>query len=175
MRELNHVNIIKLQEVHETDNSIYMVLEVLQGGNLVDYLKQHGKFSEKEAAIFMRAMLRGIHHMHSHNIMHRDLKPENILFRNSEIIEDNICIVDFGLSTFVDVDDYLFVRCGTPGFVAPEVINLKDLTKKYDKICDIFSIGIILHILYLNLKKKNEINCINFKDIRKIHLPWKDL
>lgn len=148
MRELNHSNIIKLIEVHETENSIYMVLELLQGGNLVDYLKQHGKFNEKEAATFMRAILRGISHMHSKNIMHRDLKPENILFRNNEITENNICIVDFGLSTFCDVDEYLFVRCGTPGFVAPEVINLKDLTKKYDKICDIFSVGVIFHVLY---------------------------
>lgn len=147
MREFNHVNLIKFYEVHETENSIYMVLEVLQGGNLIDYLKQNGKFSEKDAAIFMRAILRGISHMHKKNIMHRDLKPENILFRSKEITEDNICIVDFGLSTNVNEPEYLFVRCGTPGFVAPEVINLKDLTKKYDKICDIFSIGIIFHIL----------------------------
>lgn len=148
MRELDHINLIKFYEAHETDNSIYMILELLQGGNLVDYLKQHGKFSESEAAIFMRAILRGIHHMHKKNLMHRDLKPENILFRNSnEIKEDSICVVDFGLSTFVDEAEYLFVRCGTPGFVAPEVINLKDLTKKYDKICDIFSIGVIFHIL----------------------------
>lgn len=146
MRSISHTNLIALEEVHETDNSIYMVLELLEGGNLVDYLKQHGRFNEKEAAIFLRAILRGISHMHSKNIMHRDLKPENILFRNNYLIEDNICIVDFGLSTHVD-DEYLFVRCGTPGFVAPEVINLKDLTKKYDKVCDIFSVGIIFHIL----------------------------
>lgn len=54
MRVLDHPNVIKLHEVYETDNSLYMVLELLRGGNLVDYLKTHGKFTEKEAAIFMR-------------------------------------------------------------------------------------------------------------------------
>lgn len=83
--------------------------------------------------------------------MHRDLKPENILFRNNEMTEENICIADFGLSTFANVEEYLFSRCGTPGFVAPEVVNLKDMKKKYDIVCDEFSIGIIFHILYINL------------------------
>lgn len=55
-------------------------------------------------------------------------------------------IADFGLAEFADIDEYLFVRCGTPGFVAPEVINIKDMKKKYSPICDIFSLGLIFHI-----------------------------
>lgn len=57
-------------------------------------------------------------------------------------------IADFGLATKADLDSYLFVRCGTPGFVAPEVINIKDLNVTYDPVCDMFSLGIIFHILY---------------------------
>ena len=68
-----------------------------------------------------------------------------------DMTEENICIADFGLSTFANVEEYLFSRCGTPGFVAPEVVNLKDMKKKYDIVCDEFSIGIIFHILYINL------------------------
>ena len=148
MRALDHINCIKLHEVYETDNSLYMVLELLKGGNLVDYLKQHGKFTEKEAAIFIRAILKGVHHCHERGVMHRDLKPENILFRTNEVMsEENICIADFGLATFLEVDEYLFSRCGTPGFVAPEVVNLKDTKVKYNPICDEFSVGIIFHIL----------------------------
>lgn len=64
MRALDHINIIKLHEVYETDNSLYMVMELLKGGNLVDYLKAHGKFNESHAAIFMRAMIKGINHAH---------------------------------------------------------------------------------------------------------------
>ncbi len=122
-------------------------MELLKGGNLVDYLKSYGKFTEPKAAVFLRAILKGINHAHEHGIMHRDLKPENILFRQNEMNEENICIADFGLSTFVNVQEYLFSRCGTPGFVAPEVVNLKDTKVKYNCICDEFSSGVIMHIL----------------------------
>jgi len=83
--------------------------------------------------------------MHSKNIMHRDLKPENILFRDNSSY--NCVIGDYGLAEFSDSDTYLFVRCGTPGYVAPEVINIKDMKKKYTSACDIFSLGLIYHLL----------------------------
>jgi calcium-dependent protein kinase len=83
--------------------------------------------------------------MHSKGIMHRDLKPENLLFRKEG--EWDCVIADFGLSEFANVESYLFVRCGTPGYVAPEVINIKDMKTKYSPICDIYSLGLIFHIL----------------------------
>lgn len=58
-------------------------------------------------------------------------------------------VADFGLATLADEKEYLFIRCGTPGYVAPEVVNLKDLSAKYDPICDIFSLGVIFHMLAL--------------------------
>lgn len=64
MRTLNHPNLIKLHEVYETENSLYMVMELLNGGNLVDYLKTHGKQTEKSAAIFLKALLKGIASAH---------------------------------------------------------------------------------------------------------------
>lgn len=87
--------------------------------------------------------------MHSKRIMHRDLKPENLIFRAENNWE---CVIaDFGLAEFADAEEYLFVRCGTPGYVAPEVINIKDMKTKYDPICDIFSLGLIFHILLLGV------------------------
>ena len=83
--------------------------------------------------------------MHKHNIMHRDLKPENILLKEEHGFE--CCVADFGLAEFSNSEEYLFVRCGTPGFVAPEVINIKDMRTKYDPICDMFSVGLIFHII----------------------------
>lgn len=78
--------------------------------------------------------------------MHRDLKPENILLRTEG---DFDCVIaDFGLAQNVN-EDYMFVRCGTPGYVAPEVVNLKDLKAKYSSICDLFSVGVIFHMLAL--------------------------
>ena len=77
--------------------------------------------------------------------MHRDLKPENILLRDERTCE---CVIaDFGLSEFTNSEEYLFVRCGTPGYVAPEVINIRDMKTKYKPICDMFSLGLIFHLL----------------------------
>ena len=87
--------------------------------------------------------------MHSKKAMHRDLKPENLIFRSEDSWD---CIIaDFGLAEFSDAEEYLFVRCGTPGYVAPEVINIKDMKTKYDPICDMFSLGLIFHILLLGV------------------------
>ena len=78
--------------------------------------------------------------------MHRDLKPENIMFREENDIH-SLRIVDFGLATWTTAQTYPFPKCGTPGYVAPEIANLKDLTYKYDQICDIFSVGCIFYKL----------------------------
>lgn len=160
MRALNHPNIIRLHEVFETENSLYMVLDLLEGGQLYDKIKAKHRFSLEEAKFMIKGLLEGIAEMHSKNIMHRDLKPENLLFKSPENLE--MAIVDLGLATRVDIDSFMFVRCGTPGFVAPEVINIKDLNTKYEAICDIFSLGLIFHILLLG---KTPFNGKNYNEI----------
>jgi calcium-dependent protein kinase len=93
----------------------------------------------------VHGILEGLKEMHCKNIMHRDLKPENILLRSGESYD---CVIaDYGLAEFADAEEYLFVRCGTPGYVAPEVINIKDMKAKYAPVCDIFSLGLIFHLL----------------------------
>lgn len=96
----------------------------------------------------MKGLLSAIKHMNDHDIMHRDLKPENILFRvNNDF--SSVSIADFGLGTIISLEKYLFVRCGTPGYVAPEVVNIKDLNVTYGPICDVYSLGVIFHIMLL--------------------------
>jgi serine/threonine protein kinase len=85
--------------------------------------------------------------MHSKRIIHRDLKPENILFKKGCNF-DTVVIADLGLAVNADSKPFLFPRCGTPGYVAPEVINIEDFTLTYEPICDIFSLGLILNILF---------------------------
>lgn len=80
--------------------------------------------------------------------MHRDLKLENILFRDKKL--ESLVIGDFGLSTYVHEKVYLYCRCGTPGYVAPEVINIKDLKSTYSSVCDIYSVGLIFYLLLTN-------------------------
>lgn len=122
-----------------------MVLELLTGGQLFHKIqKANGYFSADEIREFMFGLLGGLKQMHEQRIMHRDLKPENIMLRESSSMTP--VIVDFGLATNVDVEKYLFFRCGTPGYVAPEIIELSE-SKHIEPECDIFSAGIIFHIL----------------------------
>jgi calcium-dependent protein kinase len=90
-------------------------------------------------------LLNGLVHLDYCRIIHRDLKPENIMFKREKSWEVAIC--DFGLATHADEEKYLFVRCGTPGFVAPEIINIRDMNTKSEPISDVFSAGVIFHYL----------------------------
>lgn len=149
MRSLNHKYCMKLHEVFESENSLYIVVELLEGGQLYDKVKAKYKFKSHEVRAVVHCILQGLKEMHSKRIMHRDLKPENLIFRADAGWE---CVIaDFGLAEFAEAEEYLFVRCGTPGYVAPEVINIKDMKTKYDPICDIFSLGLIFHILLLGV------------------------
>jgi calcium-dependent protein kinase len=91
-------------------------------------------------------LIDGVAYCATKNIMHRDIKPENLLFAKKGNISE-LKIVDFGLATFATDDPYIFPKCGTPGFVAPEIANLVDKQQPYDVVCDMFSIGVIFHIL----------------------------
>lgn len=148
MRQLSldsHPNVLKLEGVYESDNSIYVVLELLTGGQLFHRIQQsNGFFSESEVREFMWGLLNGMQKMHGQRIMHRDLKPENIMLRSNGSMSP--VIVDYGLATFADIEKYLFFRCGTPGYVAPEIIELNE-SKHVEPECDIFSAGVIFHIL----------------------------
>lgn len=91
----------------------------------------------------MAGLLKGLHHLYKNRVMHRDIKPENIMIRKENM---EPVIVDFGLSTNVDLPEYLFFRCGTPGYVAPEIIRLTQ-SIHLEPTCDVFSLGAIFHIL----------------------------
>ena len=102
----------------------------------------------------MKSLLTALSYMHSKGVMHRDLKPENILYQIKGDY-DSLKLADFGLSAFVNDFPYLYPKCGTPGFVAPEgknifkpiVANLMDKTEGYSAKCDVFSAGVIFHVL----------------------------
>lgn len=86
--------------------------------------------------------------MHKLKIMHRDLKPENIMLLKKGDL-NTLKIVDFGLATYFDVEKYLFAKCGTPGYVAPEIANATEKNPKYGPPCDIFSVGVIFFKMFI--------------------------
>jgi len=141
MKQLNHPNILKLFEVYEDASSFYLVLELVQGKELFDKIVERGQYSEKDAAHIVRQILSAVSYLHQHDIAHRALKPENLLSAGSGD-DEVIKIADFGFSKNFG-EEKLMTSCGSPGYVAPEVLTCD----QYDKSVDMWSVGVILYIL----------------------------
>ncbi|KNC53649.1 CAMK/CAMK1 protein kinase [Thecamonas trahens ATCC 50062] len=147
LMKVNHPNIIKLYEVFESEDHFYMVLEKVDGGELFDHIIERGHYSEATAATIMKQLLSALSHMHSLNLVHRDLKPENLLYHEDANGDITIKIADFGLSAVIDHDKLLTVACGSPGYVAPEIL----LQRRYNEAVDTWSAGVIMFILLSGL------------------------
>jgi calcium/calmodulin-dependent protein kinase I len=140
LKKLNHQNIISLKEVYDEKETIYLVMELVQGGELFDQIVSRGTYSESDAANIVRQILDAVAYMHDNGIAHRDLKPENLLCSGDE--HNTIKVTDFGLSKDFSTAS-LRTSCGTPDYVAPEVLK----GQPYDNSVDIWSIGVITYIL----------------------------
>lgn len=164
MRKLDHPYVMKLEEVHESKNSIYLVLELLEGGELLNYISRKKNLKYKDYWRVMKCIMEALSYMDSKKIMHRDLKPDNMILKEKDNLSNcTLKLVDFGLATVYDIPEYLFKRCGTPGFVSPEVINAPSKTNiHYSPKCDVFSAGVIFYIL---LTEKSPFDGKSFKEI----------
>ncbi|CAD8187436.1 unnamed protein product [Paramecium octaurelia] len=174
LRLLKNEHFTKLLKIYEGDQAVYLVFEQQKGGDLQRFLKENGNaLTEKTAFQAIKQLLQGISLMHTLNYMHRDLKPENILIKNKESLEELI-ISDLGLAERVNNEQKpLFTLCGTPGYVAPEVLK----KQPYDQKVDIYGIGIILYTLltgkvpFQSILKDEilELNMIGYVNIEKVN------
>lgn len=144
MRVLEHQGVIRLYEIYEEETIVHLVLELLEGGELFERIKQKGTYSEKDAMMIMKNILEAISYVHSKGIIHRDLKPENLILKSKDNDYD-VKIADFGLASFIKDGEKLNLPCGSPGYVGPEVLDTS--FGGYDTKADIFSIGVILYVL----------------------------
>uniref|UniRef100_A0A5B6Z1L6 non-specific serine/threonine protein kinase n=1 Tax=Davidia involucrata TaxID=16924 RepID=A0A5B6Z1L6_DAVIN len=172
MKLIRHPNVIRMCEVMASKTKIYIVLEFVTGGELFDKIASKGRLKEDEARKYFQQLINAVDYCHSRGVFHRDLKPENLLLDANGVLK----VSDFGLSALpqqVREDGLLHTTCGTPNYVAPEVID----NKGYDGAkADLWSCGVILFVLmagYLPFEDSNLIAL--YKKIYKADFscpPW---
>ncbi|GBC02236.1 hypothetical protein RclHR1_04510008 [Rhizophagus clarus] len=143
LKKVDHPNIVKQKDIYESKEGVFIVTELASGGELFNQLLLKGSYTERDAANLVKQILEGVAYLHDQEVVHRDLKPENLLFKD-KTENAKLMITDFGLSKIMkDDNDILMTACGTPGYVAPEIL----LQTGHGKPVDIWSIGVITYIL----------------------------
>ena len=145
--------VVALLEVHELPDTVYIVMELLEGDSLHTYVLKGG-YGDQEIVFIMRNILETLIFLKNNKIIHRDIKPDNIVFKsrnfklNAKKLEPNLPkFIDFGLSTYTDKGFYIYRRVGSLGFTAPEIINLRPGPVTYDYMTDIYTAGLIFCFL----------------------------
>jgi serine/threonine protein kinase len=147
-------NIVQLYEVYEERDYIFLIMELMNGGELFDRILDKRTFTEREARECCRCLLKGLDYMHDNRVAHRDLKPENLLLAAGS--DTGVKLADFGFAKKVMGQNGCRTLCGTPGYLAPEIL---ERWPAYDTICDMWSVGVILFLLlggYLPFEDEDE-------------------
>lgn len=160
LRSLNHPNIISLYDVYTTADKIYIVMELMAGGELFDYVVQKGTLTEAEASTIVRMVTSALVYMHGENIIHRDLKPENLMLthRPNAPFDIEVKIIDFGLSKFMH-EPMARSFLGTRGYLAPEMLQ----RRQYSRAVDTWALGVIVFVLVCG--------CLPFDDDASTVIP----
>ncbi|KAK9840122.1 hypothetical protein WJX74_003832 [Apatococcus lobatus] len=146
LMKVAHPNCIKLYAVYICPRKVYIVTELVTGGELLDRITERGNYNETDARNLITQVLDGVAYLHASGIVHRDLKLENMLMVNQED-PCPIKIADFGLSKFFNPGSVLSTMCGSPQYVAPEILGISDGAQAYSPAVDMWSVGVILFIL----------------------------
>ncbi|XP_062841637.1 ribosomal protein S6 kinase alpha-3 isoform X1 [Trichomycterus rosablanca] len=144
LRYGQHPNIITLKDVYNDGRSVYLVTELLKGGELLDKILRQKFFSEREASAVLYTITKTVEYLHAQGVVHRDLKPSNILYVDESGNPESIRICDFGFAKQLRAENGLLMTpCYTANFVAPEVLKKQG----YDAACDIWSLGVLLYTM----------------------------
>ncbi|XP_051538893.1 ribosomal protein S6 kinase alpha-3 isoform X2 [Myxocyprinus asiaticus] len=144
LRYGQHPNIITLKDVYDDGRSVYLVTELLKGGELLDKILRQKFFSEREASAVLYTISKTVEYLHAQGVVHRDLKPSNILYVDESGNPESIRICDFGFAKQLRAENGLLMTpCYTVNFVAPEVLKKQG----YDAACDIWSLGVLLYTM----------------------------
>ena len=139
---MNHPNIVKIFEAFETDDNVYLVMEYVGGGSLHSYLKERvdRRLEEEDAKRIFKQIMTALYYCHKKSIAHRDIKLENILIDDS----NNVKLIDFGFSTCIPNEKKIKMFCGTPSYMAPEIVMKEEYA---GPPADIWASAVLLYAL----------------------------
>ena len=163
-------NIVKIYETYETKKHYCIVMEYICAGDLLSYIKKRGKLTEQVAKFIFKQIVLTLQYIHNHNIVHRDIKLDNILID----LDNNIKICDFGVSKIIKNSEPMIEQCGTPAYIAPEIL----LNKGYEGYgVDIWSAGVVLYAMLSGTVpfKGNNIKDLHDLIIKGEYTPIKDI
>ncbi|CAK74022.1 unnamed protein product (macronuclear) [Paramecium tetraurelia] len=161
LKQQKHKSILEIEEIYKESNEIIFIMKYCEGGTLYNYiLNRKYQIEQSEIKCIMKRLLKGVKHLHKLGIIHRDLKLDNIVLEKENDIK-SVKIIDFGFA--VEFGYQNIMRCGTPGYMAPEILNQQD----YNELVDIYSLGSVFHALssgqklYPEYRDKNHLVFLN--------------
>ncbi|CAI2387395.1 unnamed protein product [Moneuplotes crassus] len=173
LKKIDHPNVVNIIEIFREESEIHIVMEFIEGVELFRYLLMSEKFEESKAAIVIRQLVKVVKYINSLGICHRDIKPENILFNPKTL---QIKVLDFGMATFFHKKTRLECKCGSPYYIAPEVLD-----GSYNKECDMWSVGICTYVILTNTfpfdpeRLEDLFSAIRYRKIPFFKEDWKNL
>eukprot|EP01012_Entosiphon_sulcatum_P008187 TRINITY_DN14351_c1_g1_i1.p1 TRINITY_DN14351_c1_g1~~TRINITY_DN14351_c1_g1_i1.p1 ORF type:complete len:456 (-),score=68.29 TRINITY_DN14351_c1_g1_i1:19-1344(-) len=179
LRQIQHPNITGIRDIIDTDDYLYLVLDLATGGELYHKIKSESYLTELQARIVFRQLCDAVAHLHGRGIAHRDLKPENILLARPNDL-GSIKLSDFGLAQVADSFS-MKTMCGSPMYVAPEVLDRTGLAQGYTKAVDLWSMGVILHVMLCGRppfpKKGGKVaGCVDYSVVPPMQVhPWPEV
>lgn len=139
---VSHPNVLCLKDTFDEPKAVYLVLELAAEGELFNFIVMKQKLNESETRRLFTQLFQGIKYLHDRNIVHRDIKPENILMVDRDL---HVKLADFGLAKIIGEESFTTTLCGTPSYVAPEILA-DTKQRKYTKAVDIWSLGVVMYI-----------------------------
>ena len=166
LKNFNNLNIVKTNEIFQTENNHFFIMEYCENGELFNYIVEKQRLNDKESSYFYYQLINGLEYIHSKGVVHRDLKPENLLLGKGNILK----IIDFGLSNYFDGKNFLSTPCGSPCYASPEMVSGNNYNGFY---IDVWSTGIILYAMICGyLPFEDNDNEILFQKISKCNIEY---